>query len=411
MPPHPTTRYVCVQNRNRDNYEVPLALAEAGLLDAFVTDFYASPRWQRFLPGFLARRHRDELPAELSRMGLDTFALQYAGELLRLPMHKVFGVTDRLLGAFAARTARRNGSGLLAYSSYLARDPGLAPHQPVIDFEYHPHPALSMKILEEDFQLYPQVSWSFEREQKSTQLEIGSEAWQHSDLVLCASSMTRWSLEFAGCPPERIKVIPYGMSEALVAVEKRPPGICRFLFVGQGIQRKGLHHLALAWRKARLPQAELTIVAYRLDPGIAALLDQPGITVCGRLEREALDREFARADVFVMPSLVEGFGLVYLEALRAGCHVVGTQNTGLPDLDLSADAATILRCGDIDGLAATLADLAATKARGTLDPAVIASELTKWTWSDFRQAVSKQAVQLAQERQAGELQKPAQPTG
>ena len=393
--------YVCVQNRNRDNYEVPLALADAGLLACLVTDFYARPVVRRFLPGFLARRFRRELPANRTRMGLASFCVQYVGQALRLPMHRVFATSDRLLGESAIRLARRRGAGLFAYSSYLPADPQLGPDRPVIDFEYHPHPALSLEILADDARRHPEVAWSFALEQETAKRQKGSEAWRWADSVVCASTMTRRSLEYAGCPPDRIAVIPYGVGEPSAPVQRRPEGPCRFLFVGQGIQRKGLHHLALAWRQAGIADAELTVVAYRIDPGIRTMLEQPGIRLLGQQDRAALDRLFAAADVFVMPSLVEGFGLVYLEALQAGCHIVGTDNTGLPDLQLSDDAATILPCGDIAAIAAAIRRLAASKAQGGLDPALIAAEAARWRWPDFRRALAEHAGTIAASAMAG----------
>lgn len=383
-----SARVVCVHNRNRDGYEVPLALEEAGLLDCFVTDFYAGPRWHRWLPRFLARRYRPGLPAARSRLAIGSFMLQYAGEVLRLPMQRIFGRTDRMLGAAAARIARRHGAGLLAYSSYLNGDPGLAPGLPVIDFEYHPHPALTLDILEADFVHYPQVAWSIALERDAARNQRVNDAWRHADAVICASTMTRASLLRAGCPADRITVIPYGANGAALDAEPRPAGPCRFLFVGQGLQRKGLHHLAQAWRQAAPMDAELTIVSYRTDPGIRAMLDQPGIALLGHQSREALNALFRSADVFVMPSLVEGFGLVYLEALEAGCHVVGTMQTGLPDLRLSAAAASILPAGDIAALTDTISRLQARKSGGGFDPAAIQGEARKWTWKEFRAAIA-----------------------
>ena len=398
-PPTPPSaeapRFVCVHNRNRDSYEVPLALAEGGLLDTFVTDFYARPAWRNVLPGFLARRHKPGIPATQTAMGLASFVVQYVGEALRLPMQKVFALSDWLLGVTAARIARRHGVGLYAYSSYLNDRPRLAPGMPVIDFEFHPHPGLSIEILRADFARFPQVAWSMALEEHGNAHEQINVAWRHADAVVCASAMTRRSLEHAGCPPERITVIPYGTTRRDTPTAPRAAGLCRFLFVGQGLSRKGLHHLAAAWAMAAPADAELTVVSYRIDPGIEAMLVQPGVRRFGYQSRAELDALFAAADVFIMPSLIEGFGLVYLEALQAGCHIVGTPNTGLPDLNLSSAAATILPVGDIDAIAAAITDLARRKTTGALDPAAIQAEGDQWTWAHFRRAIADHAASVA----------------
>lgn len=398
--PHAERRFVCVHNRARDNYEVALALQEAGLLDTLVTDFYRPDRLP--LPGAPGRRYRRGLPSRATTSAWLSFLIQYAGEALRRPMAGVFPASDRALARKALRVARRNESGLYGYSSYLGGG-SLGDVKPVIVFEYHPHPALALAILENDHARFPQVAWSFRRETAVNAAEPLTTAWQEADAVVCASAMTRRSLVHAGCPEERITVVPYGADPPGAPPRVRAPGPCRFLFVGQGIQRKGLHHLAEAWRRIGPGDASLTVVSYLIDPGIAAMLDQPGITVLKRQDRAQLARLFEASDVFVMPSLVEGFGLVYLEALAAGCHVIGTANTGLPDLPLSSVSASLIEAGDIDALAASLHQAITCKAADGFDPAAIAAEGTAWTWSDFRKRIAEHAgaVMAAEHRNRG----------
>jgi glycosyltransferase involved in cell wall biosynthesis len=100
-----------------------------------------------------------------------------------------------------------------------------------------------------------------------------------------------------------------------------------------------------------------------------------------------------------MPSLVEGFGLVYLEALSAGCHVIGTTNTGLPDLELPDLAATIIEPGDIERLAVALTELVRAKHNGTLDPVAIQREAQSRTWAGFRQGIASHAARVIEEAQ------------
>ena len=203
--------------------------------------------------------------------------------------------------------------------------------------------------------------------------------------------MTARSLEHAGCEADRITVVPYGFDTKTIAAPRSPEGPARFLFVGQGLQRKGLHHLLRAWRAIDPAQARLTLVCYAIDPGIAELARQQGVELLGRQDRPALDTLMQRSDVFIMPSLIEGFGLTYLEALAAGCHIVGTANTGLPDLPLSDAARTLVPIGDIAALSDVIEQLVVRRASGGLDAAAIAGEAGNWTWSDFRIRIAAQA--------------------
>ena len=378
-------RFVVVHNGSRDGYQVAAALAEAGLLECLVTDLYA-PRSLTGVAGFFARRHNSAIGYRRVRQVWRVFAAQAAARALRLPLDRVFAVTDGWLARDAARLARRRGAGLLCYSSYVPPR-ALSEGLPTIDFEYHPHPGATFGILARDHALYPETAESFGREEREHRRVAPDEPWRRAGSVICASSMTRRCLEFAGAGPARISVVPYGMAPAQI-VAPRPPGDCRFLFVGQGIQRKGLHHLIRAWQARPRPGATLTLVCYRLDAAIAALIVDDSIRVLPRRTPEELARLYRQADVFVMPSLVEGFGLVYLEALAHGCHVVGTTNTGLPDLELGAEAATIIEPGDIRALDLALADLAERKRNGAFDPQAIANRAARWSWADFRREIA-----------------------
>jgi len=385
--------FVCVINRNRDGYQVPLALQEAGLLSAFVTDFYARDSWMRWLPLLLRARKIDGLPAVKTRSTWSSFFLQVAMIALKLPRRNVLNLSDRILAKHARTLAESRSAHLYCYASYVPSPERLRPGTRIIDFEFHPLPQLTYDTLSRDAALYPEVAKSFADEETSLKEEVMTDSWRLAEAVVCASNMTRRSLEFAGCRPELITVVPYGFRSRaeLPTAKPRSAEGCRFLYVGQGIQRKGLHHLIRAWKQADIPDATLTLVCYRIDPGIAAMAEGTNIRLLGRQSREELNAHYDEADVFVMPSLVEGFGLVYLEAIEHGCHVIGSTATGLPDLPLSDRAMTLIEPGDIPALIACLRDLRRRKAEGEFSPAEIQAEMDKWTWHDFRRKIANHA--------------------
>lgn len=386
--------FVCAINGSRDGYQVPAALHQAGLLRRFVTDYYAPDQPPGWLPAPMAGRRSDLLPKASTVGTPSSFLIQHSAAKLGLPMNRVFPHTDPLLGRYALAQAKRLGANLYCYSGYLPRPEKIPRGMKVVDFEFHPLPGLTMELLRQDAARYPETAWSFAQEQRYAGQERVNDSWQHADAVVCASAMTARSLEHAGCESERITIVPYGFETSLVAAPRLQDGPAQFLFVGQGLQRKGLHHLLRAWRNVDPARARLTLVCYSIDPGIAEMARQPGVELLGRQDRSALDAIMQRADVFIMPSLIEGFGLTYLEALAAGCHIVGTANTGLPDLPLSAAARTLVPIGDIAALSDTIEQLIARRASGGLDAAAIAGEARNWTWADFRARIAQHAGQL-----------------
>ena len=49
----------------------------------------------------------------------------------------------------------------------------------------------------------------------------------------------------------------------------------------------------------------------------------------GKLPKEEVLEEMKKTDIFILPSINETLGLVYLEALASGCITVGTSNDGI----------------------------------------------------------------------------------
>jgi len=285
----------------------------------------------------------------------------------------------------------------LLYSGYAleAFTMAKATDVPRLLFVYHPQGGYVRRILEEDIDRHPEVAASHQRHLEEIAMNEGKRVAEELALatgIACASTFTAQSVRscFADNDVEPT-VIPYGCFPPLSGspCDNQKASRPQVLFVGQGTQRKGLHHLLKVWREGFHRAADLTLVLNQVDPGITAMIDALPTRprVLEGLSREELVSEFERADLFVLPSLVEGFGLVYLEALSAGCHVIGTDNTGLPDLGAPSEAATVIPSGDLDQLQAALEAAIARAAKEGFDRSFIRSFAATRTWETFRQGI------------------------
>jgi glycosyltransferase involved in cell wall biosynthesis len=392
----------------RDLYQVPLALHEGGLLERHVTDFYSpdlAVAWLGSLLPKLKRRRADGLPSRMTRNTPRAVLRQLMQP--QLPLHtfdQLFAIDDDI-SRKATEVARRSDAGLLLYSGAGCHAFEALPDRRRILFQFHPHPAATRALLEADLARHPEVKHSFTYELDSQPLDRlppeTLDEWRLASDIICASSFTKQSLVSLGCEPDRIRVVPYGTQP--VTVQEEPAGgrsgiggpLCRFLFVGQGVQRKGLHHLFKAWKRAGLADCELVVVHSRLDPGIAPLAEQPNVVMRSRLSHQALIETMSASDVFVMPSLIEGFGLVYLEALAAGLHCIGTRNTGLPDIDPPEACATIVEIGAEDALATALTEARRRMVEGGFDRGAIRAFANGLSWPRFRQGIRDAVAALS----------------
>ncbi|NDP28533.1 MAG: glycosyltransferase family 4 protein [Flavobacterium sp.] len=173
-----------------------------------------------------------------------------------------------------------------------------------------------------------------------------------ADVIFVASSFTKKTLdEYSGNLPE-IKIIPYGFPEVLQKKEYQPLANrkLKVLFVGLLSQRKGISYLFEAVEGMQ-NQVELTIVGQKAVANCSVLnlaLDKhKWIPSLSHDQVLACMREH---DVFVFPSLFEGFGLVITEAMSQGLAVITTDRTAGPDIIKNGEDGWIVPAGSSNAI-------------------------------------------------------------
>jgi glycosyltransferase involved in cell wall biosynthesis len=155
-----------------------------------------------------------------------------------------------------------------------------------------------------------------------------------ADVIFVASSFTKKTLEEYSGNLAEIKVIPYGFPKVKQKKEYLPltNRKLKVLFIGGLSQRKGLSYLFEAVEGMQ-NKVDLTIVGQKAvancDVLNLALERHKWIPSLSHDQVLACMREH---DVFVFPSLFEGFGLVITEAMSQGVPVITTERTAGPDV-------------------------------------------------------------------------------
>jgi glycosyltransferase involved in cell wall biosynthesis len=397
--------YVVAFNGVRDFYQVPVALHERGLLERFVTDvYYSDHALARRLPWMTRFRHRHTkgLPSRLTTSDWYATALEVLdprkfGPLFALSHYKVFDIVDDHLSQTALKVAQRTNADLFLYSGFAYEAFLRSPARRKGLFVYHPHYRLVRELLHADYAKHGECQWSMRQERETAQSPENLAKFDNeielADFIVCASSFTKFSLIHAGCAEGKISVVPYGTDVTRPFREKRND-LCRFLFVGQGIQRKGLHHLLRVWRSLRLHNAILTIIAHAVDPDLTRDLPH-GVELLPRQPSRGLYDHYAQSHIFVMPSLVEGFGHVYLEALGMGCFVIGSETSGLPDLCAPEWAVACTAPGDLEGLGSAM-EAAYTRQREAAIPHAKIRDYAEshLRWQSFREKIASIAARM-----------------
>jgi len=99
--------------------------------------------------------------------------------------------------------------------------------------------------------------------------------------------------------------------------------------------------------------------------------------------------EFLRADVFVLPSHFEGYGMAFAEALAYGLPIVATNTSAIPSV-VPSSAGILVAPNDANALANALADLLTnTTKRSTLQQGARTTALTLPQWDDTASVVAR----------------------
>ncbi len=213
------------------------------------------------------------------------------------------------------------------------------------------HPAILEKLLGDLFHRYPE--WTGKIAPRLACV-VEAEKIEHelARRIVVGGSFARDTLVAEGVPSERIVVNPYGVDwDRFSASEDSPSGRpFRFLFVGSVTARKGVPILLDAWRALAPHDAELWIAGSIGSRERALIPDLPGLRLLGQVPQVGMAAIYAACDVFVLPSLFEGFGLVILEALASGLPVIATPHTGAVEAVTSELLGRLVPVASVDGL-------------------------------------------------------------
>ena len=175
------------------------------------------------------------------------------------------------------------------------------------------------------------------------------------DRVIVFSELQAEMLERLGVRPERLAVIPNGVdgdvwtpaaalpTPELAALRQRFAGQRVFLYMGRITTEKNVEALLKAWRLVRPEGCVLVIVGDGPLRGLLQNASEPDVIWWG-VER-SLERRVALlqlAEVFLLPSLVEGLSLALLEAMASGTACVAT-DAGADGLVLEGGAGIVIR--------------------------------------------------------------------
>lgn len=339
------SRWLCCQIGAREDYAVPRALETRGVLGELITDVWAFPgSWiSRGTNGLSKRFHVDLTDARVNASNFGALRFEVTSRARGRNGWNLIMERNEWFQRFAvAHLNRHRGkwekeqTTVFAYSYAAHRifkfarelgwrtvlgqmDPGRVEEQLVKDlYARSPQPA-------DEWLPAPQQYW----DEWSRECEL-------ADHIVVNSSWSRDALISEGVLSERIKVIPLAIKrfpDADTFERRYPPGFSserplRVLFLGQINLRKGVGELFEAIRLVQGEPIEFWFVGPRQLSTPPDLSGDDRIRWFGVVPRNSVADYYRMADIFIFPTLSDGFGLTQLEAQCWKLPVVASAHCG-----------------------------------------------------------------------------------
>ncbi len=338
--------WTAIQLGSREHFAVPVALHGRGRLDRFITDIWLSHAVSRFVRPFapsLAGRRSSRLPE-------DKVCSNTIGRLvtdLRLKRQRKegwFAILERneWFGAWAAKESARTCSSTVFSYGYTARLPFAAAKErgaKCILGQIDPGPR-EVEVVRERTAAYRHLAHP-EENPPEDYWKLWREEIELADKIVVNSPWSAKLLVEEGVPAEKLVEIPLvyepsgSMDHGAESMEREEEKLkngnakrLKALFLGSVILRKGVGQLFDAIRMLKNEPVDFTFagpIGVKIPDD---LLNMSNVRFLGPVDKATTERLYRESDVFLFPTLSDGFGLTQLEALGHGLPVIASRNCG-----------------------------------------------------------------------------------
>ncbi|NQU95343.1 MAG: glycosyltransferase family 4 protein [Candidatus Omnitrophica bacterium] len=392
------------------SYKLAISLQNMGRLSRFATSSYYDP--SRFPDTFFSRFTKlDKILKKRHEPGLSDKVRRFPFfEVPEIILRTLLGnkkissdatcLRDMLFDRFVSKTQIYNSGIFWGFQGSCLESLKAAKRKGIIAIAEFAtaHVTAAIRILEEERKRNPEwadsinnlcfPNWYLKRLKEEPFL---------ADFCVAASEFSKKTLEDANVESKKILLLPLGASLEKFKFKKRKiKSNFQVLFVGSVGQRKGMKYLLEAIKMLRSNKVVTKIVGPIVGSGKAFRSYSNYYEYLGCLTQEEVLKVMHESDCLVLPSLLEGFGLVIPEAMASGMPVIATTHTAAPEIIREGRDGFILEPCDARGLAGKL-DWLATHKEKSIEMGQDAREGSeKFSWKKHQERL-KQILQVIED--------------
>lgn len=191
-------------------------------------------------------------------------------------------------------------------------------------------------------------------------LPITRRIWSRAKNVVALSESLRLTAKITA-PGQHISVIANGVETEIFKQQKsdeQSKGVFRLITVSRLIERKGIQHILHALSQLEHKDITLEIIGtgnyqQSLKKLSKELSLDNQVSFIGYCPREKLPEYLSAADAFILPSMAESFGMVFVEAMACGLPIIAAETGGIPDY-VHAENGILVRPGNLEDIKAAI---------------------------------------------------------
>jgi Glycosyltransferase len=354
--------WLCCQLGAREHYAIPRSLFRLGTLNWLVTDAWIPPSslLAKISAGSLADRFHNELSdARVMAFNPSVILFEMLARARRLGELETIIARNqwfqrKVVGALNSVKERRSHGALRSQLSTLTYEPILLSYSyaalepfrfaklrgwKTLLLQIDPGPE-EERIVAEEVARVPALTGNWQ----PAPAEYWASWRQECDLADRVVVNSEWSLEGlvrSGIRREKLSVIPLAYELEVGSGRLTEPRLqrkypdhftqerpLRVLFLGQANLRKGVARLLEAARMLRGEPVEFWIVGPVQIANASTIADNVWVKWFGPATRKQAAENYTNADVFILPTLSDGFAITQLEAQAYGLPVISSKCCG-----------------------------------------------------------------------------------
>ncbi len=213
-----------------------------------------------------------------------------------------------------------------------------------------------------------------------------------ADIIIVPSALSKDLLINNGISAEKLRLVPYGVDINFYNFLNRSKTInkIKILYVGGLNVNKGIFYLLKAFEDLDPDKFELILVG-NCTFNINNILEKNknNIRFLGFKNKDELKEIYQSSDIFILPSLIDSFGLVVLEAMASGLPVIVTENVGAKDIVIDGYNGFIIKAKDEEAIKEKIMYFYNHRER-IKEMGLNARETAeKYTWENYRKNIIK----------------------